>query len=191
MSAGDRPFTVGYAGRLVRAKGVDLLIAALRMNQAERPVRLLAVGEGPDLARLRGLAAKRLHPNTVIWRQGVAHEAMPACYREMDVLVLPSRTTRGWKEQFGRVAAEAMACGVPVIGSNSGFIPELMRTTGGGVTFAEGDARALAAALSRLANEPLRRRQLGEAGRAGVIAHYSLPILARRWHGLLRQVGRG
>jgi glycosyltransferase involved in cell wall biosynthesis len=190
-AAGDRPFTVGYAGRLVGAKGVDVLIAALSWSQAGQQLRVLVVGEGPDLARLRGLAARWLRPDAVIWREGVAHEAMPACYREMDVLVLPSRTARRWKEQFGRVAAEAMACGVPVIGSDSGFIPELIRATGGGVTFPEGDSQALGTAILRLAREPLRRRQLGEAGRAGVIAHYSLPVLARRWHGLLRQVGRG
>lgn len=53
----------------------------------------------------------------------VDSEAMPAFYQQLDVLVLPSRTLAHWKEQFGRVLTEAMACAVAVIGSDSGEIP--------------------------------------------------------------------
>ena len=106
------------------------------------------------------------------------------------LLVLPSLTTRRWKEQFGRVLGEAMASGVPVAGSSSGFIPEFIHATGGGLVFPEGDAMALARVLATLAREPLHRRQLAEAGRAGVLGHYSVPVLARRWHDLLLRAGK-
>lgn len=187
-----RPFTVGYAGRLVRSKGLSCLLAACQLAQLDEPdLRLLVVGDGPELRRLRSLGARWLRPGSVTWRPGVRHEDMARCYHDMDVLVLPSLTTRRWKEQFGRVLAEAMACQVPVLGSTSGFIPELIHATGGGMVFPEGDVRVLARLLTVMAREPLHRRQLGEAGRAGVLAHYSLPVLARRVHDLLRRAGAG
>ena len=67
---------------------------------------------------------------------------MPALYREMDVLVLPSRTTPTWAEQFGKVLCEALLCGTPVIGSSSGEIPWVVTTTGGGLVYPEGDTPA-------------------------------------------------
>ncbi|NPV46988.1 MAG: glycosyltransferase family 4 protein [Armatimonadetes bacterium] len=187
-----RPFTVGYAGRLVRSKGLDCLIAACQRAQLEESdLRLLIVGDGPERERLRALAGRWLRPGSVTWRPSVRQEEMTRTYHEMDVVVLPSLTTRRWKEQFGRVLGEAMACGVPVLGSSSGFIPELIRVTGGGMVFPEGDPQTLARLLIVMAREPLHRRQLGEAGRAGVLAHYSLPVLARRVHDLLWRAGSG
>lgn len=186
------PFTVGYAGRLVRNKGLVCLMAACQRAQLEEPdLRLLVVGDGPELKRLKALAARWLCPGSVTWRPSVRQEEMVRTYHEMDVVVLPSLTTRRWKEQFGRVLGEAMACGVPVLGSSSGFIPELIRVTGGGMVFPEGDLQALARLLTVMAREPLHRRQLGEAGRAGVLAHYSLPVLARRVHDLFWRAGNG
>ena len=64
---------------------------------------------------------------------------MAAGYAQLDVLVLPSHTTPTWKEQFGRVIVEALWCGVPVVGSDSGEIPWLIELTGGGLVFPEGD----------------------------------------------------
>jgi glycosyltransferase involved in cell wall biosynthesis len=96
----------------------------------------------------------------------------------MDIVVLPSLTTSRWKEQFGRAAVEAMACGIPVIGSDSGEIPTVLSRTGGGVTFPEGDARALAAEIRSLLSDPQARRQLGERGRDGVSRYFSLRTVA-------------
>src|SRR5690606_34667598 len=85
-------------------------------------------------------------------------------YGRIDALALPSRSQRDWKEQFGRVLAEAMACGLPCVGSDSGAIPEVMGP--GGLVVPEGDALALARALKRLAGSAALRRRLGAAGRA-------------------------
>ena len=95
-----------------------------------------------------------------------------------DVFALPSRTTPRWKEQFGRVIIEAMACGVPVVGSDSGEIPRLIETTNGGLVFREGDAGDLAARLLALLEDPTRRRQTGEAGRQSVTDRYSYEAVA-------------
>jgi hypothetical protein len=94
----EPPFTVGYAGRLVESKGVMDLLAAVRELSA--PVELLLIGEGP----LRGLLEDQPIPGTSARvLSGVAHTGMPSAYEQIDVLVLPSRTTPTWKEQFGRV----------------------------------------------------------------------------------------
>ena len=155
---GER-FTIGYAGRLVQEKGIlDLLAAARSMQSASR---LLVVGAGPLAERLRAAGRDGLE---IEIREGVTHGDMPAALAEMDVLVLPSRTTAQWAEQFGRILVEAMWCGVPVVGSDSGAIPWVVESTGGGLVFPEGDVGALAARLDELAGDPDRRRALAEHG---------------------------
>ena len=123
-------FTVGYLGRLTEAKGVgDLMAAAERLWAAGLDFKLLVVGSGPLESRLREwshTAGGRAVPTGA-----VAHDEAPRYLNAMDVLVMPSRTTPGWKEQFGRALIEALACGVPVIGSDSGNIPALLAETGG------------------------------------------------------------
>jgi glycosyltransferase involved in cell wall biosynthesis len=93
---------------------------------------------------------------------------MASAYAQLDVLVLPSRTTARWKEQFGRVIVEALWCGVPVVGSDSGEIPWLIGLTGGGLVFAEGDRDALRKHLEALRASPALRARLASAGRAAV-----------------------
>jgi glycosyltransferase involved in cell wall biosynthesis len=100
--------------------------------------------------------------------QGLRHEEMAGAYAQLDVLVLPSHTTATWKEQFGRVIVEALSCGVPVVGSDSGEIPWLIGLTGGGLCFPEGDAHALAQQLQRLRDDPALRERLAHDGGAAV-----------------------
>jgi glycosyltransferase involved in cell wall biosynthesis len=96
-------------------------------------------------------------------------------YPTFDMLVVPSRTQRNWKEQFGRVLIEGMACGVPVIGSDSGAIPWVIGDAGR--IFPEGDAAALANEIRLLAGSPELRRELGEKGRARVVEHFSTKVV--------------
>jgi glycosyltransferase involved in cell wall biosynthesis len=161
--AGPRPFTVGYAGRLVASKGLADLLAAMRSLSA--PVELLLIGDG----ELRGeLEGQEIPGSRVRVLDGLSHQQMAAGYAELDVLALPSLTTPTWKEQFGRVIVEALWCGVPVVGSDSGEIPWLIELTGGGLTFPEGDAAALAERLQRLREDPALRERLARAGREQV-----------------------
>lgn len=126
--AADDSFRIGFAGRLVPEKGVlDLWEAFLPL--ANRAV-LVLLGEGPlrdtilQQAATAGIAHRVEMPGYVPYAQ------MPAWLKSLDVLVLPSRTTTIWKEQFGHVLVEAMLAGVPVIGSNSGAIPEVIGKAG-------------------------------------------------------------
>lgn len=167
---------VGYVGRLVPQKGILVLLEALALLSSN--VRLMVVGNGPlsdeIVRRARALALDgrlELH-------QGVAHHEVPAFLRRMSVLVLPSLTTPTWREQFGHVLIEAMACGVPVVGSDSGAIPEVISDAG--VVVPEGDPRALAAALERLIASPPLRAAYTSRGRARVLAQYTNEAVAHR-----------
>src|SRR5579862_2503796 len=158
---GGRPFTIGFAGRLVPEKGVLDLARAARLLGG--PARLLLVGDGPLRAELQSEAPS---PDLQVEiRSGVTHDRMRDAYADMDVLVLPSRTTRSWAEQFGRVLVEALSCGIPVVGSTSGEIPWVVSSTGGGLLFQEGAVDQLADVLRGLRDDPLSRRQLASAGR--------------------------
>jgi glycosyltransferase involved in cell wall biosynthesis len=161
--APTHPFTVGYAGRLIESKGLADLLAAVR--RLEAPVELLLIGNGELRAELDG---QPIPGSSVRVLDGLSHDQMARGYARLDVLVLPSHTTPTWKEQFGRVIIEALWCGVPVVGSDSGEIPWLIELTGGGLVFAEGDRDALAARLRELRAAPELRERLAQAGRAAV-----------------------
>ncbi|MGH2854832.1 MAG: glycosyltransferase family 4 protein [Solirubrobacteraceae bacterium] len=175
-----RPFTVGYAGRLVESKGLMDLLAAVRELQA--PVELLLIGDGELRAQLEG---QPIPGSNVRVLDGLDHDQMAGGYVQLDVLVLPSHTTPTWKEQFGRVIVEALWCGVPVVGSDSGEIPWLIELTGGGLTFAEGDRAMLATRLGELRASPELRRRLTEAGRAAVERLFSVPAATDSFERLL------
>jgi glycosyltransferase involved in cell wall biosynthesis len=113
---------------------------------------------------------------------------MAEAYASLDVLVLPSRTTRTWVEQFGRVLVEAMWCGVPVVGSDSGEIPWVIETTGGGLVFPEGDVASLRQALVRLRDDPSLRRRLAADGRHQVEQQFSMAASARGLDQAMRSV---
>ena len=176
------PYTVGFVGRFVPEKGVDVLLDAVR--RLARPVRVHLIGQGSERARLQALAGATGAEVTFI---GPAPpERLAALYQELDVLVLPSRTTAVWKEQFGRVLIEAMACGVAVVGSASGAIPEVIGDAG--LTFPEGDAPALAGVLGRLLAAPELRAELSRRGAERVQAHFTQERIAARTLELYRQV---
>ena len=186
--AGERPpgvpFTIGYAGRLVEEKGLHTLVEAVAGLGGEW--RLMLCGTGPlkdELqARLQGLGlAKRAQFNDY-----VPSGEMPRHLREMDVLVLPSLTRPNWKEQFGRVLIEAMSCGVPVIGSDSGEIPHVVGEAG--LIFPEGDAGALRGLLHKLWEDASLRRDLGARGRARVLAHYTQAEVAEETVALYKRL---
>lgn len=172
---GSRDVVVGFVGRLVRAKGVELLLEALARLPSR--FRLLFVGDGPLAMTLRETAAARGCAARVTFAGSVSHEEVPRCLREMHVLVLPSLSMPEWTEQFGHVLIEGMACALPVIGSDSGAIPEVIGDAG--LVVPEGDVAALAEALERL-GDPELRQELARRGRQRVLNEFSDQAIARR-----------
>jgi len=169
--AEDRPFTVGFAGRLVEEKGLWDLVSAV---EGHPEWRLLVVGNGP-LRDALGAASP-----TIEIRCDVDHREMPQAFALMDVLVLPSRSVANWSEQFGRVLVEALWCLTPVIGSSSGEIPWIIGTCGGGWLFEEGDVTGLRLLLEHAVARPEECAAVATHGRRVVEESFSLAAVARQ-----------
>lgn len=177
----------GYIGRLVEEKGLLDMVEALPHTAGS--IRLLFVGEGSLKERLLQRAAALGVAQRVCVLPFRPQDELPAVMNALDALVLPSRTTPRWKEQFGRVIIEAHACATPVIGSDSGAIPAVIGL--GGLVFPEGDAHALAGAMNHLAATPRAARTLGQTGRHQVEAHYTWKCVAQRMHAVYSEAVDG
>jgi len=171
----DGGLCVGYVGRLVPEKGIPTVLQAM---QGLDRVKLRIVGPGPDEVRLRGLAADLGVSSRVTFVGHVPHDRVIDEISKLDALVLPTLTTSHCKEQFGHVLVEAMACGVPVLGSTCGAIPEVIGDAG--FLFGEGRADELNVILRRLLDTPSLLASVGEAGRRRVLSEYTDEVLARR-----------
>lgn len=183
---------VGFVGRLVPEKGIlDLVdaLAALRRasgDQASSRASLLVVGDGAMRAEAETRAKAANVPARFIG--AVEHDTVPRWYPAMDVVVVPSRSTETWTEQFGRVPIEANAAGTPVVVSDGGELPATVQATGGGLVYALSDPRALDAALARILDDPALRGRLSAAGLAGVHEKFTHLAVASRLYGLLSEV---
>ncbi|MFE6971567.1 glycosyltransferase [Isoptericola sp. NPDC057653] len=170
---------VGYAGRLTAQKGVDVLLAAV----ADDPgLELVVAGAGPEEARLRRLGAPLA--GRAVFLGPLDTEELPAFYRGLDVLVVPSRDTPGLAEQFGRVVVEAMACGTPVVATRVGSVPDLV--AGAGVLVAPGDPDALRDGIHQ-ATRPGTARVLRQAG-LDRARECSWPEVARQYRAVYEAV---
>lgn len=171
---------IGYVGRLAPQKRPDLLVRAF--DRMTRPAELVVVGDGPDCALVRRLAAESPHADRITLAGFVEHTAVPAVLASLDVLVLPSAY-----EEMGSVLTEAMATGLPVVASDVGGIPEVVENGGSGLLVPPGDVAALAAALDRLVAEPHLRALLATGARQRA-TDYAWPALSSRVGGVYARV---
>jgi D-inositol-3-phosphate glycosyltransferase len=159
-------------GRLDPVKGIDLavdVLVALSEGWPRLDVELLVVGGSPHPLRYRQQVAELR--NRVNWQAAAGrvhfiparpHQALPPLYQAADLLVMPSRT-----ETFGLVALEAQACGVPVVASRTGSLPEVVSHGITGVLVAARDARIWAREVAALLGGPARL----QAMRAAAASH--------------------
>jgi glycosyltransferase involved in cell wall biosynthesis len=176
---------VGFVGRLVPEKGLDLFMSAL--ENVTTPWRALIVGTGP------------LEEALVAWshRQGdrvrvvttARHDEVPALMNAMDVLCAPSRTTARWREQFGRMLIEAFASGVAVIASTSGEIPHVVGDAG--LVLPEDDRPRWQQAIEALTTDRARRCDLARRGRDRAVSLYGWQSVARRHTAFFERVIAG
>jgi len=173
---GLKKFTVGFIGKFDRQKGVLDLIRACMPLKGD--INLLMIGSGPLRDEMENLIQSTGLSATATIMDAVLYHELPSYLNCMDILVLPSRTLPGLKEQFGRVLIEAMSCGVPVIGSDSGEIPNVIGDAG--LTFPEGDIDALTERINSLRENPALAAALGEQGRNRARNMYSWSAIARQ-----------
>ena len=170
---------LGFLGRLAPEKGLDILLAAVsQLKQQNLDFQVTICGSGNSEADLRQIAETQQISDRLIWRGAVPHEAAPQELAQFDVLVLPSRSIATWKEQFGHVIIEAMAMGIPVLGSSCGEIPHVIGRDD--LVFPEGDSKALAAILGRIISDRNWRAEIGNYGIERVEQLYSHERIARR-----------
>jgi glycosyltransferase involved in cell wall biosynthesis len=182
------PLRVLYAGQLHAYKGVHTVLeAATILARQGVPPAVTIAGDGPAeyRARLAGLAAAAGAEVTFAGR--LAHDAMPAVYREHDVLVFPSV----WREPFGLTHLEAMASGTPVVSTTEGGPADFLEHGVNSLVFPKEDAVALAERIARLAGDEALRRALARTARAMVETRFSMRRYVDDLEALLREAAGG
>lgn len=180
LGAESGEVTIGYVGRIVKLKGLATLLRALS-RVPDLPWRLVVIGDGPYKDDFQRLAASLNLTSRISHVGYIPHSEIPQYLSSIDILVLPSETQADAKEQFGRVVIEAMACGTPVIGSDSGEIPNLIYNTGGGLVFPERDVSTLAGHLKTLVLDPEERKRLTTEGQQVASQQFALSSLANQF----------
>ncbi|NVO17287.1 MAG: glycosyltransferase [Rhodoplanes sp.] len=176
-SASASPATalrLGYVGRLVEEKGLDDALDA--MTRTRDPVTLSILGEGPYEPALRGKITALGLQDRVDIRGWAAPSEVARFMHGLDALILLTRTTPAVREQFGRVIVEAQSCGVPVIGSTCGAIPDVIGD--GGWVVPERDPATLATLLDAIADPGTRAPKTAAAER-NVLARYTYDAVAQ------------
>jgi len=175
------PLTLGTVKALAPQYGIDVLVRAFRIivSECAEPVKLLIVGGGPEEARLRSQVAASGLTGAVEFAGAVPHAEVPGRLRRLDLFFCLSR----W-ESFGVAAVEASACSLPVIVSDVGGLPEVVRDGRTGYVVPKDDARAAADRALRLIRDPDLRRTMGNAGRELVLAEYEWGRCADRMEAL-------
>ncbi len=186
-------FVIGFVGRFVPEKGLMTLLKAVA-ELGDRPWKLLLLGRGELKETLLQEAETLGCRDRLIQVESVPHAEVYRYINVMNTLVLPSETTyqfktltaTGWQEQFGHVLIEAMACQVPVIGSDSGEIPHVIAEAG--LVFPEGDAGALHDRLAQLIANPSFAQDLGQKGYHRAKVKYTNSALAKELWDFYREL---
>ena len=180
-------FVIGYLGRLVHEKGIDVIFKAVRkLRSRGLKCHIVLYGSGIDEENLKNEARSQQISEHVSWQGAIRHEQAPDAISHFDVLILPSRTMPDWKEQFGHVLIEAMAMGVPVIGSSSGEIPHVIGRED--LVFGEDNDEELAKILERLICSPVWREEIQQYGIDRVDQQFTHQRIAERLVSLWQEV---
>lgn len=164
------PFEILFVGRLVPAKGLFILVAALdSLVRQGRSVRLRFAGDGPDRAALERRVAERDLNRNVIFEGWQNPDDVRALYHEADIFALPS-----FAEGIPVVLMEAMAMEIPCVTTRITGIPELIRDQMDGLLVAPSSEEELAAAIARLMDDAELRRRLGKSARHQILENYDL-----------------
>lgn len=177
----------GYIGRLLESKGLDVFLKAIALYKKEtvRDFSILIIGSGEYKEELKRITRDLGLINNLVLLDTVTHNMVSNYMNCIDIFVLPSKTTEKWKEQFGKVLIEAMACGAYVIGSSSGAIPEVIGDAG--LIFEENNPDDLKSKIIQLLNNVELRNELKVNGKTRV-KEFAWEIFANKIHNILNWV---
>ena len=170
-----------FVGRLVERKGVHILLRALARVRERVEATLTVIGEGPEAAALRAEAVRVGVGGAARFAGRVAEEELSRAYRTSDLFVLPAVVdAKGDTEGLGVVLLEALEFGLPVIASNSGGIPDIVRHRETGLLVPPGDAAALAAAILETVQDPVESAARTRRGRDHARRRFALGAVVDR-----------
>lgn len=163
-----------FSGNLSLRKGANLL-----------PGIADQLNPGIEILYTSGLRRRRMLPDhpALIGVGQVPYRAMPELYGKVDILLFPTV-----REGFGLAAAEAMACGLPIVATDCSSLPELVDHGAGGYLCPVGDSATFAAYINELADSPVLRREMGEYNRAKVEQQFTQSRMIQEYAGLFEQV---
>ncbi len=170
-----------FVGRLTEQKGVQHLLHALTLMQSRAILDI--VGDGPNREPLVLLAQSLGVGDRVRFHGLATPDRLVGFYRAAAAVVIPSI-----EEGLGLVAVEALLCSAPVIASNSGGLPDVIRDQRTGLLVPPGEPEEIARAVDRLLTDPLGAAALGEAGRLHALASFAPESAAHRYAELYRSV---
>jgi glycosyltransferase involved in cell wall biosynthesis len=176
----ENNWVVGYVGRLAYIKGIDLLADSFtKLRKTVPHARLIIVGSGEEKWKIRTALSEELKKGFAHIESDVPHELLADWYRTMDLFVMPSRY-----ENYSNAALEALACGVPFLGSD---VPGNRRVaeTKGGWLFVQGSVDSLVQAISSIAKNPSLAKERGALGEEQVRQKYSWETSAKRLEDIL------
>lgn len=185
-NSSHEPFLLGYLGRFVPEKGLETVLEAMKFLPPH--VFFVLAGAGRFKENLQTIALNLGLENRIRFQNPLQPNEVPEWLCSLDALVLPSRTTQVWKEQFGRVLVEAMACGIPVIGSDSGAIPEVIGDAG--LIFEEGNSRVLAQSVMSLLDSYDLRKHLSKKGILRIKENFTQEQIARKTCDFYKEVAK-
>lgn len=170
---------ITYVGRIIEEKGLINLVGAFsKLANQFVNWNLRIVGSGELEKELIDFAIRKKLLNRIEFHAPVHHEKIAQIMQMTDIFVLPSLETPMWREQFGHVLIEAMACRVCVVGSNAGEIPNVIANAG--AIFEQGNEQALYEILSKLITQPFLRKTLAEKGLSRVMHEYTHEVIAQK-----------
>lgn len=181
------PPMIAYAGRLVREKGVDVLIRAFAsLATSHAGAGLMIIGDGPERAALEQLAGE-----LGVGRRTTFYGFLPQAEAERHLdqawaQVVPSL----WAEPFGLVAAEGLMRGTAVVASATGGLAEIVQHGKTGWLVPPGRVGPLCQALNTLITQPELTERLGQAGRAFALEHLTITAMTQRWEAVYHTLGQ-
>jgi glycosyltransferase involved in cell wall biosynthesis len=174
------PLMVLCVGRIEPFKGSDILAEAMRLVWDSVPqARAFFAGGSNDWNRVwaEDFRAQWEGESRVVFLGPVDRDDLPSLYNRARVLTVPSRF-----ESFGYTCAEGMSCGLPVVASDAGSLPELVEDGRDGLLFPSSDAERLADHIVALLRDGGLGRRLGAEAREKMVYHYGAPVIARKMY---------